>query len=278
MGWFDVTVDGKRHGDSITNVTTAKNTYYKLASENPDSEVELWERDEDGWDCMLSKPKGEVFMNTKCELCGDYFSTSNYHDHLPHCVDKHNGVEVMKTYSGELKDGMPCRVELGASFLWSEGCGMVPAKVYHDNEWKQYEPKPKKVWGIPESGDEYHRIYNTRKCGYIAETYINLDKQSTPNYLCKDTAGQVAKALNVMNKYRMISDVPVDGVRQYNVDCSGEIHSFRKLSSKLDNALFGVVVNEGRQHKLEPWREKVRIANKILQFAWHGNGLVEEQL
>lgn len=60
MGWFDVTVNGKRHGDSITNVTTAENTYYKLARDNPDSDVALWERKEEGWDCLLSKPKGEV--------------------------------------------------------------------------------------------------------------------------------------------------------------------------------------------------------------------------
>lgn len=218
-------------------------------------------------------------MNTKCEICGEYFSTSKYYDHLPHCVNEQENTK-MKTYSGELKDGMPYLTNAGLIRRWNKKHTETYhiKEVYHDNEWQLYEPKPKKVWGIPEYGEEHHRVLRSYNGNYIVESHINLDNLNVTYYLCKDTAEQVAKAMNVMNEYRMISDVPVDGTHQWFINYKGDIDCWNPNNNKLRSALFGVVVNGDRQHELEKWCNDVRIANNILQFAWHGNGLVEERL
>lgn len=92
----------------------------------------------------------------------------------------------------------------------------------------------------------------------------------------KGLAEQYAKALNMANEFRLLSDVPVDGVEQYYINAYGNIDCYDRNNVKLWQALFGVVVNEDRQDELDPWCEKVRIANKILQFGFHG--IVEERL
>lgn len=196
-------------------------------------------------------------------------------------------ISDMKTYAGELKKGMMCRCRARIGFdydfyQWRDGCP-TPLEVLIFNretgegEWQLYEPKPKKVWGVPKKWQDFYIVAHGLPAGeYVVQGCSNRTGVLSPIYLCKDTAEQVVKARNVMNEYRMISDVPAHGREQYFINVDGEICFRSSNKNKLKESMFGVVVDSGREHNLEPWREKVRIANKIIQFGFHG--IVEERL
>ncbi len=193
----------------------------------------------------------------------------------------------MKTYSGELKDGMPFKGTLITEhgevldwgiYEWFDGCKSIPDQVYHDNEWQLYKPTVKKVWGIPGLCKMFYTVaQKTDRTGdyVVNEWRHNNGEIVTPMFLSKEHAEQHAKALNMANEFRLLSDVPVDGVRMYFITNTGEV-TWQNDIKYLDGALFGVIVYEGRQHELESWRRKIHIASKIIQFGFHG--IVEERL
>lgn len=52
----------------------------------------------------------------------------------------------MKTYTGELIEGMPYKVGTRI-YTWQSSYTVTKhiSEVYHDNEWQRYEPMPKRV-------------------------------------------------------------------------------------------------------------------------------------
>ncbi len=196
----------------------------------------------------------------------------------------------MKTYTGELKKDMPCRymvrsyegMDVGYKY-YAHGDAEYPnppEEVHVDNEWQRYEPKPKKVWGIPEKPSEYYSIVDNGWRYYTVETnhYKDGDLMSDkPVYLCKQTAEQRAKAENYINEFRALSDVPADGLEQWYIDKTDHsLESANENYFKLRYALFGVVVDNGRKDELHQWLKPMRIADKIVTWGFHG--IVEDVL
>jgi hypothetical protein len=178
----------------------------------------------------------------------------------------------MKTYSGELKDGMPFKDKNGDIDVFSSTYHHTAViEIYHDNEWQLYKPQAKKVWGIPEIGELFYIILQDAHGEFYVHKCEKTDEclGEKPVYLDKHTAEHHAKALNYINEFRALSDVPVDGVRMYFITSTGEI-DWQIDRKYLRDVIAGVVVYEGRQHELEQWRERACIAHKIVTWGFHG--------
>jgi hypothetical protein len=192
----------------------------------------------------------------------------------------------MKTYRGELKDGMPWsnsdNYKEGEIFIWlGISLSLKHVKwVYHDNVWQRYEPKPKKVWGIPEvEGTPVFMIDTAMDGSFYVEELKSDYKENCGNlWLSEHHAEQHAKALNYINEFRALSDVPVDGVEQWFKDREDNTISMSKcLDFKLEWALYGYVANS--REKLEQDHAgfpKIALAHKIDTWGFHG--IVEEVL
>lgn len=194
----------------------------------------------------------------------------------------------MKTYSGELNIDTPCRdavvsyegMNLGYNYYTIEESinpHRIPEQVYHDNEWQHYKPKPKKVWGIAEAGEDYWSIhfYNGK---FSVQPFCNTGLEPIKNvWLSKEHAEQHAKALNMANEFRLLSDVPVDGVEQRVIDDEGDVVRSVYNIYKFRGAIFGVVFNTREQAEQALAKfPQIHIANKIIQFGFHG--IVEERI
>ena len=182
----------------------------------------------------------------------------------------------MKTYTGKLNADTPCR-DMVTNYedmeYYAYGIGIrVPQQVHVDNEWQLFKPKPKKVWGIPEIGELFYVILQDAHGDFYAHECEKTDKSlgEKPVYLCKHTAEQVAKAENYINEFRALSDVPVDGAKQHFISKKYGTDFSEGNELKLRDALFWVVVNYGSEHELEQWLERMRIADKITTWGFHG--------
>jgi hypothetical protein len=196
----------------------------------------------------------------------------------------------MKTYTGELKDGMPIWVE--ESYSGDMGMyvhdnrdwekeGKTIKKVYYDNEWQLYKPQAKKVWGVPEVGNNYWLICPSDDGKeHVLEKRMSepVILPMSPVFLSKEHAEQQAKALNLANEFRLLSDVPVDGVQQWWIDGEGDIMEEYGLSYKTANGICGYVANsrEKAERDLAAF-PKIALAHKIVTWGFHG-GVVEEVL
>jgi hypothetical protein len=183
----------------------------------------------------------------------------------------------MKTYSGELTNDTPCREHEFSNMFYYRPAYINVKQVFIDNEWWRYEPKPKKVWGIPEIGQNYYIIRQDFDGEYIVDTCIlTIGVHVMPVYRCQHTAEQHAKALNMVNEFRALSDVASDGTGQWYI--SGYLEDVLRGTTndeKLGYGIFGVVFNTREQAEQALAKfPKIHIAYKILQFGFHG--IVEE--
>jgi hypothetical protein len=184
----------------------------------------------------------------------------------------------MKTYSGELKDGMPvCNVD-GKIIPYGEHKDFDIDMVFWDNEWQRYKPQPKKVWGNPEVGKEYYTIEydSVAHCHYAKHNSILFPAHKNV-YIALHHAEQYAKALNYINEFRALSDVPVDGVEQWFINSIGEVSHSQADYYKLKNGICGYVANsrEKAERDLAAF-PKIALAHKIVTWGYHG--IVEEVL
>jgi len=208
-----------------------------------------------------------------CQECDrDVGNASQYKEHVAHCHKE----EMMKTYTGELKKDTPCRTMarshagkvLGYVYY---GFGDTPEQVHIDNEWQLFKPQPKKVWGIPEVGQDYFVFYTSDGEQHVQALNSSTYKTDKSHWLNFEAAEQVAKAMNYINEFRALSDVPVDGVEQAYFSKYGYgIAASENNDIKLMDALFGVVVNADRALELPEWQKRMRIADKIVTWGFHG--------
>jgi len=186
----------------------------------------------------------------------------------------------MKTYSGELKEGMLFKDINGEVDAFSSAYHYTAVReVYHNNEWHLCKPQLKKVWGIPELGDAYYLIESCPYDGFFAtEEYTDIHGiPRSPVYLDKHKAEQYAEAMNYINEFRVLSDVPVDGVKQWVVDDYNEIISGGGLALKLRYAMYGYVANSREKAERDfAAFPKIALAHKIVTWGFHG--IVEEVL
>jgi hypothetical protein len=187
----------------------------------------------------------------------------------------------MKTYSGELKEGMLFKDINGEVDAFSSAYHYTAAtEVYHDNEWQLYKPQPKKVWGIPEVGQSYYTLTGGSFGLFTYSFSVVGNKLVDPKcavWLSKEHAEQHAKALNMANEFRLLSDEAVDNVKQWCVNSYGKSDFVFDVNMKLQEAIFGVVFNTKEQAEQALAKfPQIHIANKIIQFGFHG--IVEERL
>lgn len=194
----------------------------------------------------------------------------------------------MKTYSGELKDGMPCRNELTTYEGFHAGYDYYgygdpeypnpPEQVHVDNEWQLYKPQAKKVWGRAKMQESYwvlsqnyygeYKVVEHRACDGIPPYSVYLDKH---------TAEQHAKAMNYINEFRALSDVPVDGVEQWVIDYAGKVDKWELSDWKFAYGICGYVANSREKAKRDLAAfPKIALAHKIVTWGFHG--IVEEVL
>jgi hypothetical protein len=188
----------------------------------------------------------------------------------------------MKTYSGKLKDGMPViPYETDTCIVYNDSVrslGIAIKGVYHNNEWQLYKPQAKKVWGIPERKQLYYTVhFSADDKGYFVYEHVTWGKVSVPVWLSKHHAEQHAKALNYINEFRALSDVPVDGELQWYINYIGCICSSNGSGTKLEYAICGYVAKT-YDKCAEDFANfpNIHIANKIDRMGFHG--IVEDVL
>ncbi len=188
----------------------------------------------------------------------------------------------MKTYTGELKDGMIFKTETGGIYECGQPQayinGLKVTYVRIGDEWQRYEPKPKKVWGVPDIGQVFYSIMMLCGVFEVIEEHKGRNDYVVNTYLDKHTAEQVAKAMNYINKFRALSDVPVDGKMQWYINCYGVIQYSNCNEDKLEISVQGYVANsrEKAEQDLAAF-PKIALAHKIVTWGFHG-GIVEEVL
>ena len=185
----------------------------------------------------------------------------------------------LKTYSGELKNGMPYKYVHGVGFdlgLWGHAA-QLPDEVYVDNEWQLYKPQPKKVWGIPSVGQKYYVVTADPEGIVFVVEMTATAHETVPNWLSREHAEQQAKAENMRDEFRLLSDAPVDGVEQFYVTINGGIAKTSWIHDVLMFGVFGVSFKtlEQAEQALAKFPH-IHIANKIDRMAFHG--IVEEKL
>jgi hypothetical protein len=189
----------------------------------------------------------------------------------------------MKTYSGELKEGMTvfvkgCEGVTDGVYAFDNLYTGCVVELYHDNEWQLYKPQNKKVWGIPELKQSYFIVrHNDCDGGFYVCDCRAFKEAEHPAFLSKHHAEQHAKALNYINEFRALSDVPMDGVKQHIVHGGGGIDEWSENVYKLKYSIHGYVANsrDKAERDLAAY-PKIALAHKIVTWGFHG--IVEEVL
>jgi len=186
----------------------------------------------------------------------------------------------MKTYTGELKDGMPVEDKTGSRGFYKVHFHppSIIKSVYHDNEWQLYEkPKPKKVWGSPSGEETFYCIQQSSMNGLFTagEYEYPYDTErlnpTNPCYLDKRTAEQVAKAMNYIAEFEALSDVPMDGEAQLFIDVYSRVERAITILYKFENAICGYVSNSREKAEADlAAYPKIALACKIVKWAKHG--------
>lgn len=186
----------------------------------------------------------------------------------------------MKTYSGELKDGMTVAYSnnIESVAIWHNGM-LAPDRVLVECEWQRYEPKPKKVWGIPEKEATPVFMFDVGMDGrfYVQGFKSDYKKNCGNHWLSEYHAEQYVEAINYINEFRALSDMPVDGERQWFIHSCNEIDYRDSLEAKIYHGLLGYVASsrEKAERDLAAF-PKIALAHKIVTWGFHG--IVTEEL